>query len=188
LSPDDPGDEDGGPTSAGEAGPDETHAEEEVPRPTGEVILAPAPHSALVGLMAEPLSRSIRIRRSTVLMLVAFLGFGTLMYLYPPAAKSVTTSITTNSPNGIIPGLLPATTTTTTQPVATTTTSTVPPRSTSTTTTTTTTKPVSSSGASTTTTTRPLGSTTTTGSSTTTTRVGAATTTTSSTTTTATTP
>ena len=48
------------------------------PNPTGEVILAKPPHSALVGLMAEPVSRSIPVRRSTVLMLVGFIGFGTL--------------------------------------------------------------------------------------------------------------
>ncbi len=103
-----------------------------MPRPTGEAVLVQPPHSALVGLMAEPLSRSVPVRRSTVLMLVAFLGFGTLTLLYPPAPKPITT-ITTNNPNGIIPGIL-GTTTTTTHPVATTTTTTAPPVATTTTT------------------------------------------------------
>ena len=43
----------------------------------------PVPHSRLVGLMAVPISRSVPIRRSTVLMLVAFLGFGTLLLPLP---------------------------------------------------------------------------------------------------------
>ena len=131
-------------------------ATEEVPRPTGEVVLAEAPHSALVGLMAEPVSRSIPVRRSTVLMLVAFLGFGTLQVLYPPAAKTVTT-ITTNNPNGFLPGVLP-TTTTTTHPAPSTTTTTRPPDTPTT------------AGPASTSTTAP------TGSSTTTTRVGGTTT------------
>jgi len=97
--------------SVDDPGPSSDEVEEPA-RPTGEVFLAPVPHSALIGLMAEPVSRSIRVRRSTVLMLVAFCGFGTLTLLYPPAARAVTT-ITTTNPNGIIPGLLPATTTTT---------------------------------------------------------------------------
>ena len=87
-------------------------AAEDLPRPTDEAYLAPAPQSALVGLMAEPVSRSVPIRRSTVLMVVAFLGFGALTLVYPPAPKAVTT-ITTTNPNGLIPGILPATTTTT---------------------------------------------------------------------------
>ncbi|HEX7442642.1 MAG TPA: hypothetical protein VF320_02080, partial [Acidimicrobiales bacterium] len=53
-------------------------------------IEEPVPHSRLVGLMAVPISGSVPIRRSTVLMLVAFLGFGALCFLYPP--NSTTTS------------------------------------------------------------------------------------------------
>jgi len=142
------------------------------PRPTGEVAEAKMPHSALAGLMAEPVSRALPVRRSTVLMLVAFLGFGTLMYLYPPTTKTFTT-YTTNNPNGLPAGLVPSATTTTTVPPPTTTT-TAPSASTTTSTTTTST----TSGVSTTTTTsRPAASTSTTvGSTTTTTRVGTATT------------
>lgn len=162
--------------SVEDAGPTPDDAEG-VPHPTGEVFLAQPPHSALVGLMAEPLSRAVPVRRSTVLMLVAFLGLGALTVLYPPAPRTVTT-ITTNNPNGFIPGLL-ATTTTTTHPAATTTT-TAPPVSTTTQATATTTTTLGGAGSSTTSTStsRPAGSTTTapTGSSTTTTRVGSTTT------------
>ncbi|HEX7458988.1 MAG TPA: hypothetical protein VF279_00050, partial [Acidimicrobiales bacterium] len=87
-------------------------------------IEEPVPHSRLVGLMAVPISRSVPIRRSTVLMLVAFLGFGTLCYLYPP--NSTTTSGTPTTGSGGIPGVFvpssTTTTTTTTHPSATTTT------------------------------------------------------------------
>ena len=102
---------------------------EEVPRPTGEVFLAKAPRSALVGLMAAPLSRSVPVRRSTVLMLIGFLGFGTLMALYPPTSKP---AIGTANGQTVIP-LVPATTTTTTRPPATTTTTRPPTTTTSTT-------------------------------------------------------
>ncbi len=166
-----------------------TDAQEEVPNPTGEVILAKPPHSALVGLMAEPVSRSIPVRRSTVLMLVGFIGFGTLMYLYPPATKTVTT-ITTNSPDGIIPGLIPATTTTTHPPTPTTET-TVPSTPTTSTTrpfTTSTTSTVGSSASTTTAPSTTTTTTTTTGSSTTTTRVGVSNTSTTTTTSTTTSP
>ena len=136
-------------------------------------VQEPVPHSRLVGFMAEPMARWVPFRRSTVLMAVAFLGFGTLCYLYPPNAGSTSTG--TTSGGSVIPGVfVPAstTTTTTTRPPATTTT-TRPVGSTSTTTTT---RPTT-----TTTTTRPVGPTTTTTTvpqGTTTTTVGAATTTT----------
>ncbi len=150
--------------------------------PTGEVTLARVPRSALVGLMAEPLSPSIPVRRSTVLMVVAFAGFGVLAILYPPATKTVTT-ITTNNPN-VLPGLLPgSTTTTSTAPSATTTSSTAPPATTTPSTApsaSTTTSTAPSATTTTTTTTRSAGSTTTTlGGTTTTTRVGTASTSTS---------
>src|SRR6266852_4727887 len=51
------------------------------------------PHSALVGYMSVPVHRRLPIRRSTLLMVVAFLGFGTLLYFNPPG-DSVTTSVT----------------------------------------------------------------------------------------------
>lgn len=142
-------------------------AAEDLPRPTDEAYLAPAPQSALIGLMAEPVSRSVPIRRSTVLMVVAFLGFGALTLVYPPAPKAVTT-ITTTNPNGLIPGILPATTTTT-HPAATTTTTTEPAPSTTTTSHPGTTTTTVGHPSTTTTSTRPSGSTTTTHPSTTTT-------------------
>jgi hypothetical protein len=133
----------------------------------------PVPHSRLVGLMAVPISRSVPIRRSTALMLVAFLGFGTLGYLYPPKTSTTSGTGTSGSTgNGVIPGVfIPATSTTTTHPNAVTTTTrpgaATTTTSTSTSSTTTTTRPPT-----TTTSTRPVGSTTTT-----TTRIGATTTT-----------
>ena len=157
---------------------DGSHDDPDDPRPTGEVAEAKVPHSALAGLMAEPVSRSVPVRRSTVLMVVAFLGFGTLMYLYPPTTKTFTT-YTTNNPNGLPTGLVPApaSTTTTVPPSTTTTTTTAPSASTTTTT---------SAVATTTTTTTPAASTSTTvGSTTTTTRVGTATTSTTTTSSTA---
>jgi hypothetical protein len=123
----------------------------------------PVPHSRLVGLMAVPISRSVPIRRSTALMLVAFLGFGTLGYLYPPKTSTTSGTGTSGSTgNGVIPGVfVPATSTTTTHPNAVTTTTrpaaTTTTTSTSTSSTTTTTRPPT-----TTTSTRPVGSTTTT--------------------------
>jgi hypothetical protein len=123
----------------------------------------PVPHSRVVGLMAVPISRSVPIRRSTALMLVAFLGFGTLGYLYPPKTSTTSGTGTSGSTgNGVIPGVfVPATSTTTTHPNAVTTTTrpaaTTTTTSTSTSSTTTTTRPPT-----TTTSTRPVGSTTTT--------------------------
>lgn len=142
-------------------------------------IETPIPHSRLVGFMAEPLARTVPFRRSTVLMLVAFLGFGALTWIYPPAgaAPSGGTSVT----SGGVPGIfVPTPTTTTTRPPATTptqpgaTTTTGAPGTTSTTTTTTSPGPPGSS----TTTTSGVGRTTTT---TTTTVGGAATSTTTTT-------
>jgi len=136
-------------------------------------VEGPVPHSRLVGLMAVPISRSVPIRRSTALMLVAFLGFGILGYLYPPETSTPSGTGTSGSTgNGVIPGVfIPASSTTTTHPnAATTTTGPGGPTtttSTSTSSTTTTTQPTT-----TTTSTGPLGSTTTT-----TTRTGATTTT-----------
>ena len=94
----------------------------------------PTPRSALVGFMAVPVHRLVPIRRSTLLLAAAFLGFGAWCYLYPPS------SVVVVPPGGavVIPGVIPPTTTTTT--------TTLPP----TTTTTTTTSPSGSSSTSTT--------------------------------------
>ena len=46
------------------------------------------PHSALVGFMSVRVHRLLPIRRSTLLMVVAFLGFGTWCYLYPPYQRA----------------------------------------------------------------------------------------------------
>ena len=61
-------------------------------------------HSALVGYMSVPVNPRFPIRRSTLLMVVLFLGFGTLCYLYPPAGNSAGRSTGTGAivsgPNG----------------------------------------------------------------------------------------
>jgi len=137
-------------------------------------VADPVPHSRLVGLMAAPVSRSVPFRRSTVLMLVAFLGFGTLTYLYPPNSSTISSPAGT----GGIPGTFIPLTTPSPHPTTTTTTSRPGgPEATTTSTTTTTTRPTSTS---TTTTNAPVTTTTTTtsGGSTTTTSASTSTTTT----------
>jgi hypothetical protein len=130
------------------------------------------PHSALVGFMSVPVHRRFPIRRSTLLMAVAFLGFGTLCYLYPPGAGG--TVINTSNGTFFIPNgtsVSTTTTTTTTRPPATTTTTRPPgpstttstrPNSTSTTTTSSTTTTTTTSGSSTTSTVKVQPTTTTT--------------------------
>jgi len=88
--------------------------------------------SRLVGLMAVPISSAVPVRRSTVLMVVAFFGLGTLMAIYPPAAK---TSVS-NPNSGGVPIITSTTTTTTTTTTTepSTTTTTTRPRATTTTT------------------------------------------------------
>ncbi len=90
-------------------------------------------HSALVGFMSVPVHPRFPIRRSTLLLVLAFLGFATLLYFNPPASTS---TVVLHTPSGDyeIPGAtkLPASATTTT-----TTTTTRPPTPTTTTTTTT---------------------------------------------------
>jgi hypothetical protein len=138
----------------------------------------PVPHSRLVGLMAEPVSGSVPFRRSTVLMLVAFLGFGTLSYLYPPNGSSTSPS----GSGGGVPGyFVPSSTTSTTHPATTTTTTHPGGTPTSTTSTATSTRPGGSTTTTTTSTTRPVGTTTTTAPGATTTTVPGAPTTTTST-------
>jgi len=124
------------------------------------------PRSGLAGSMRRPVSRAIRIRRSTVVLVVAFLVCGGLSLWFPPAAK-----VTAGTGSGSdLPGILPAVTTTTT-------TSTVPPATTAPSTSTTAPPPTSASSVKSTT------STSTTPRSTTTTSTTRSTTTTTTTTT-----
>ena len=127
-------------------------------------------HSALVGFMSVPVHRRFPVRRSTLIMVVAFIGFGTLLYLYPASSTSTGAVVHTNNGTFFVPGATPVTpsttSTTTTRPATTTTTTRAP-------TTTTTTR----AGSSTTTSTQSPASTSTTsvgGSGTTTTSVGSA--------------
>jgi hypothetical protein len=116
-------------------------------------------HSALVGFMSVPVHPRLPIRRSTLLMVVAFVGFGTLWYLYPPASSGAASGSGGSGAVCLAPGLCRGSTNVTPAPTPTTTT-TSPPAPTSTTVATpTTTRP------STSTTTRPSTSTTTTTSS-----------------------
>jgi len=115
-------------------------------------------HSPLVGYMSVPVHRRFPIRRSTLVMAIAFLGLGAVLYFNP--AQSDTKGAVVGG--YYIPGAVPVSTTTT-SPTST---------STTTTSTTTTTHP------STTTTTQAVGSTTTTAPRTSTTGVTTTTTTT----------
>jgi len=124
-------------------------------------------HSKLVGYMSVPVHRLLPIRRSTLLMVVAFIGFGILLYLYPPQSAPVVYT----GPNGEQYNLTPVPVTTTT-----TSTTTTQPTTTSTTGPTATTRPVttttSAGHATTTTAGQSPGSSTTVPESTTTTQVG----------------
>jgi len=118
-------------------------------------------HSALVGFMSVPVHRRVPIRRSTLLMAVAFVGLGALLYLNP--AQS-TATVTVRGPDGSvyqIPGAVltsPATTTTSTSaPPATTTTTRGPAPTTTTGTVVTSTVPTTPRGTVTTTTIAPVG-------------------------------
>jgi cytoskeletal protein RodZ len=75
-------------------------------------------HSPLVGFMSVPVHRRLPIRRSTLLMAVAFVGFGTLLYFNPPDSTPTSTGqvVHTSSGDFLVPGAirLPTTTTTTT--------------------------------------------------------------------------
>lgn len=155
------------------------------PDPSGEK------HSALVGYMSVPVHQLLPIRRSTLLMVILFLGFGTLCYLYPPASTATVITChsdgTCTASTGSYSVVPTTTTTTTTTTVPPTTTTTVRPPTTTTTMTptTSTTRATSPTGTtpntSATTTTKGLGSgapTTTSASTTTTSAVVGATTTT----------
>ena len=111
-------------------------------------------HSALVGFMSVRVGRRFPLRRSTILMAVAFVGLATLLYFNPPTSDS--------TPSGgavvggfYVPGATPVSTTTTT--------TTLPPSTTTSSPSTTTTqpgRPVASTPTSTsTTTTAPTGGT-----------------------------
>jgi hypothetical protein len=88
-------------------------------------------YSGMVGFMSVPVHPRLPIRRSTLLMVVAFLGLGTLLYFNPP--QSTATGVVVHTSNGdfFLPGAtrvdtsttttVPPTTTTTTRAVATTT-------------------------------------------------------------------
>ncbi len=125
------------------------------------------PHSALIGFMSVPVHRRLPIRRSTLLMVVAFVAFGVWYHFYPPYIAPMGS---TGSGTSFFPGVTSTTTTTTT---------TRPPQTTTTTVSTSTTVPrttTTSTLAGTTTTTRPPSTTTTTtlgGAASTTTTTGA---------------
>jgi hypothetical protein len=118
---------------------DDTRVNPTVRQPATRGFSAPEPkvdgeedpvqkHSALVGYMSVPVHRLLPIRRSTLLLIVLFLGFGTLCYLYPPNTGAITCTNGSCSVNGSVVGTLPPTTTTTsTAPTTTTTTTTVRP-------------------------------------------------------------
>lgn len=130
-------------------------------------------HSALVGFMSVPVHRRFPVRRSTLIMAVAFIGLGTLLYLFPASSTSTGVVVHTNNGTFFVPGATPVnpstttTTTTTTRPHTTTTrvpTTTSTTRVNPSTTTTSTQSPVSTSttsvgGSGTTTTTTSPGST-----------------------------
>jgi hypothetical protein len=141
-------------------------------------------HSKLVGYMSVPVHRLLPIRRSTLLMIVAFIGFGILLHTYPPQSASATSAgtfikgadgqeyfvpsatkvsipTTTTTTPTTTPDRVPPTTTATTVPHSSTTTTSSHPQTTTTVApTTTTTTTAGSSGTTTTTTLRGTSSTT----------------------------
>ncbi|HEY5096499.1 MAG TPA: hypothetical protein VII46_00560, partial [Acidimicrobiales bacterium] len=83
-------------------------------------------HSALVGFMSVPVHRRFPIRRSTLVLVVAFLGLGTLLYFNPPQADATGKGAVVGG--YFVPGAVAVSTTTTPPP----TTTTVPPTTTTT--------------------------------------------------------
>ena len=83
-------------------------------------------HSALVGFMSVPVHRRFPIRRSTLVLVVAFLGLGTVLYFNPPESDTVGKGAVVGG--YFVPNAVPVSTTTTTPP-----TTTVPPTTTTTT-------------------------------------------------------
>jgi hypothetical protein len=82
-------------------------------------------HRALVGFMSVPVHRRFPIRRSTLVLVVAFLGLGTLLYFNPPQADATGKGAVVGG--YFVPGAVAVSTTTTPPP---TTTTTVPPTTT----------------------------------------------------------
>ncbi len=112
-------------------------------------------HSALVGFMSVPVSTRFPLRRSTLLMAVAFIGLATLLYFNPAQSSSPSSGVVLHTPQGdvFVPNATPVSTTPTTTMPPTTTTAVAPltttsqptvPTSTTTTSTTTTTTTVPS--------------------------------------------
>jgi len=87
-------------------------------------------HSALVGFMSVPVHRRFPIRRSTLVLVVAFLGLGTVLYFNPPESDATAKGAVVGG--YFVPGAVAVSTTTTPPP-----TTAVPPTTTTTTTTTT---------------------------------------------------
>ena len=85
-------------------------------------------HSALVGFMSVPVHRRFPIRRSTLLLVVAFLGLGTVLYFNPPESDATAKGAVVGG--YFVPGAVAVSTTTPPPP-----TTTVPPTTTTTTTT-----------------------------------------------------
>lgn len=92
-------------------------------KPPGE---DPAEHSTLVGFMSVPVHRRFRLRRSTLLMAVAFVALGVVLYFNPTQSTSTVTVRGADGNYYQVPGAVltapTTTTTTTTRPPATTTT------------------------------------------------------------------
>ncbi len=131
---------------------DQTGADEGAGDPTGPFgVRAPwarkdpskgdeARHSALVGSMSVRVHDRIPLRRSTLVMVVAFLGFGVLFYLYPAQSTTTGPGTVVHTQNGdyFIPGatrVAPSTTTTSSATTTTAGTQPIPPAPSTTTTT-----------------------------------------------------
>ena len=91
-------------------------------------------HSALVGFMSVPVGRRFPLRRSTVVLVVAFAGLATLLYFNPPQSTSTGSGVVLHTPQGdvFVPNATPVSTTTTTTTAPPATTTTTVPRATTT--------------------------------------------------------
>ena len=58
------------------------------PAPSAPADASEVKHSALVGFMSVPVHPRLPIRRSTLLMVLAFIGLGTLLYFNPPQSTA----------------------------------------------------------------------------------------------------